>query len=236
MDKKQNFEEWVRNTIIQSAHIYYKYLVKNHYLLYSPSFKINSIYEATADISNFKHLTGVSSELKGRQFFWKASSGSLTIDDFQISKNNLDYKQSKPIIRQKMICLRQLDSLYNSCTYATEAYQRQTFSCSFAISYKNVTLGYTTAKPHVPISIMDIDLHSKAATNEPLLILCDTSLSKKYDTLVKGTYFDIVVAYAALRTCLSDELIGEVAEEIPSILIYRDIYNYFDAFPNYIYS
>ncbi len=234
MYKKQSFETNVLNTITREAPNYYNYLVKKHYLLYSPSFKNKNIYEVEAKTFNYKHLTGVTSELNGRDFFIKAINGTLNTADFHITREGYTYRQSKDVIKDKMKALCSMDSIFSQQSQAVESFERPSFHCSVAVSSGDTLLGYTISKPHLPMSLLHVDLSKKYTTNEPLLILSGPSSSKKYDKLVKGNYLDIVTAYPALRNYLSDELIDETSKIMPSILIFKELYNLFDTYPDYI--
>ncbi len=231
MDNIQEFKEWVKNTVIYESKNYYDHLVKHHYLIYSPEFKSRPYYEAKASISNYLHLTGVSTSLSAIDFFKKAYSGSLILDDFSVARENQSYGQAAAVIRNKLKSLPNINNLFNKGTLVEEDYERLTFSCSFAVENKKTIIGYTNGSKCVPMSLIWGNLKNPVSS---LIILETDSSSKKYNHLNVGTYLDLVVAYPTLRNYLSEELIDETSKVVPSILIFKELYNLFDTYPDYI--
>ena len=95
MEEKKSFQERVKDTVTEYANQYKDYFVDYDYLICSNAFKHSDYYIVQAHETNFKHLTGLSSEISAGEFFEKCYNGTLEESDFTISKKGVSDKTQK---------------------------------------------------------------------------------------------------------------------------------------------
>ena len=101
MNSEISFKSRVRDVIVENAKTYYSTFVEFDYLIFSEAFDNNEYYIISACEDNYKHLTGVHSELSAEEFFAKCLNQTLTEDDFNFIKTN----QEENIIQFIKNCL-----------------------------------------------------------------------------------------------------------------------------------
>lgn len=142
MEKPISFTTRVRDVIADNAIAYSKYFMEYDYLIYSKDFKNNRYYIISAEKDNYKHLTGVQTELSGNEFFDKCLSGSLTEEDFSFLKKNQSEKEVKGSVRRKISVLPLMKDLFNGSVKIEEDFEKNRIRCSFAAGSADCTLGF----------------------------------------------------------------------------------------------
>lgn len=99
-------------------------------------------YIIAATKSNFLHLTGVNTKLGAEQFFNKALDASLTTDDFDFCKKGQSEKMVKGYVRKKVRFLPKLEHIFSAGTLVEEKFEKNSVSCTFAVSEDSFTLGF----------------------------------------------------------------------------------------------
>lgn len=98
----------------------------------------NRYIEVTFKADNFKHLTGVDSNLHGKDFYNKAKNHTLTTSQFYFSEKH-PYNAAKKKIRY----LHRLDELTNTDIFLLEKMGTNTITYKFGFTNLEFSLGLT---------------------------------------------------------------------------------------------
>ena len=129
-EKKAN----LRKQIIVAANEYSQHLAGKVFLyVYG-----NEYFEISFMTKQFKHLTGVASNLKANDFYNKAKSKTLTINQFWFDKDHL-YNNAK----EKVPCLCNLSVLTNSLVCVVKNVSTLTFTYKIGVTNLKFTLCLT---------------------------------------------------------------------------------------------
>ena len=206
MKELTSFKLRVRNAATQYAIVYNTVYVCQSYLLLSDAFQKKPFYVIEAEASNYLHLLGVSTCLSPNHFYNKCLDNTLSESDFEISFRNLDSKASKGVIRNKILALQNMFSLFQSSCLVEEDFNKNVIRCSFASTNSLCTLGFIATPKARPMTLLrgdELD-HHKA---KPLTVV----LSKKrnellYSNLVFGNIASVKKAETIIYPLLSDTL------------------------------
>ncbi len=202
----RDFKEEVKRVLIDTAPLYARYFIDYEYLLCSSVFKKNPYYIISAYGDNFKHLSGVQSSLSSEVFYQKARNGSLTVNDFNFEKRDQSEKQVKGSVRKKIRVLPDIINIFSEGTLVEEDFVRNTVRCSFAAGTTTCTLGFTTTRITVPMSLLSgnkIDL-SKAGMLD--LILRRRKGGVKFDKIILGNNEMVLKYISTIAPLLSENL------------------------------
>ncbi|MBR1638989.1 MAG: hypothetical protein IJ688_06350 [Treponema sp.] len=143
MQKQQkSFKENVLNYICDGAQKYKDVFLEYEYEVTSKAFSSKKPFIISATKSNFLHLTGVNTKLTAAQFFDKALSRTLTVNDFDFNKKGQTEKMIKGSVRRKVRFLKDLDKIFDKSTLVEEKFVKNKVSCTFAVSENSFTLGF----------------------------------------------------------------------------------------------
>ncbi len=218
MDTNTSFKNRVLKQIVTSALVYKNTFIDHEYLIYSLNFSLNPYYLISAHADNYLHLTGVYTTLSANEFFNKALNGTLTENDFEISRPNHPIsisKNNKGTIRKKINALPYIDTLFNTDTLVQEAFHKNQISCSFATSDNNITMGFihtaTNARPKTLLKGNELDL----SKSSPLDLVLKRKLGNSlFDKVIIG---DI--------NCISNELIlSQIDSSISSLPFHSNLH------------
>lgn len=206
MEKKQSFQERVRDAIIQSAKEYKEYFVDYDYLICADCFQNASYYIVQAHDTNFKHLTGVSTALTAKDFFQKAYHGTLAEDDFSISKKGIPDKAAKGTVRRKINALPNVIGIFNSNTLVEEDYAHNSIRCSFIAEDKKSTIGFAKTEPTVPLTILFGEKINSDRAGHLSLVLRKRENDALFHEIILGGKNDLKEHLPAIAGLLTEEL------------------------------
>lgn len=181
-DKKEN----IRNGIIASAHAYRNDLAGRVFLYVSE----NLCFEVEFRTGCFQHLTGVCTKLKAEDFYKKAKSSMLTLQQFAFDANH-PYDTA----RKKLSCLSNLSLLTNSLVCVVENLNTYTLSYKLGVSNLDFTIGLTEdigndgrkkTNHFLPrtLRIKDNSIERSASAEFVDFIFSKEATQEKYDTLM----------------------------------------------------
>lgn len=140
----------IRNDIILAVDKYKNHLVGRCFLYVFD----NRYIEVTFKANNFKHLTGVDSNLYGKDFYNRAKKHTLTTSQFYFSKEH-PYNAAK----KKIKYLHRLDELTNTDIFLLEKMETDTITYKFGFTNLDFSLGLTeNLKSHTCEKIDDFYL------------------------------------------------------------------------------
>lgn len=148
------FKTRVRNEIVSNAILYKEYFLEYDYLIYSEKFVNSKYYIVSASKDNYRHLTGVQTELSGNDFFDKCLDGSITEDDFSFKKKYQDEKTVKGSVRRKINMLPLIKDLFSSDIRIEEDFVKNSIRCSFATGNQQCTVGFIVAGKARPMTLL----------------------------------------------------------------------------------
>ena len=187
MKEKISFKTRVRDAIIDNAIYYRNDFTEYDYLIYSKDFKNRHYYIISAENDNYKHLTGVQTELSGNDFFDKCIAGSLTEEDFSFSKKNQSEKEVKGSVRRKITVLPLMKNLFNGTAKIEEDFEKNRIRCSFAAGSADCTLGFVItddkARPKTLLKGDEIDKEKSCTIG---CVLRKKRSSKHFNELLFG--------------------------------------------------
>lgn len=160
MDSEISFKRRVRDVIVFNAEVYRDVFVEYDYLLFSDAFVNNDYYIVSACVDNYKHLTGVHSEIPANEFFSKCLDHTLEEDDFDFIKIGQDEKAVKGSVRRKINVLPNIKNLFDSPIMVEEDFSKNYVKCSFAVADTICTLGFInvgTARPNTLLKNNTLD-------------------------------------------------------------------------------
>ena len=140
------FKSIVRQAVIDCSRVYEEVFVNYDYLVCSTAFKLNPFYVIDAKEDNYKHLTGVLTEMSALQFYRKCIDGSLTENDFGFEKAGQSKNEVRNFVKLKISILPFIGSIFSPDTLVEENFTKGRITCSFATSTSKLTLGFSVGK------------------------------------------------------------------------------------------
>lgn len=110
---------------------------------------------------NFLHLTGVKTNLSPLEFYKKAKSKHLTINDFDCGDSRSVLKGT---VREKVKNLKSINVFFDKCICVQEKFKKGKVSCLIASSNGKYTIGFTGGQNLNPMTLLNknqIDQNSK---------------------------------------------------------------------------
>ena len=187
MNSETSFKSRVRDVIVENAETFYSTFVEFDYLIFSDAFDNNEYYIISACEDNYKHLTGVHSELSAGEFFAKCLNQTLTEDDFDFIKIGQEEKTVKGSVRRKIGVLPNIGKMFNCNVLVEEDYEKNYVKCSFAVADSFCTLGFIdvgTARPNTLLKNNTLD-SSKARPLE--LVMRKKRHQSKFVEVIVGS-------------------------------------------------
>lgn len=200
MAEQKSFKTRVKEEAIKCSKLYKKLFVDYDYLLCSDAFTKADYYIIQGHEDNYRHLTGVATEVKAETFFDKCYDGTLTEDDFTFEKSGHSVEQTKGAVRDKIRVLPDIGSIFSQNSVVEEGFHKNSIKCSFAAEGCTFTLGFTctdNAKPMTLLRGKKLDA-AKAGTMELVIrkprntkefneiVVGDADAIKKYGNRIKG--------------------------------------------------
>lgn len=206
MEEKKSFQERVKDTVIEYAKQYKDYFVDYDYLICSDVFKNADYYIVQAHETNFKHLTGVSSEISASEFFEKCYSGTLKESDFAISKKGVPDKNAKGTVRRKMKALPGIIGIFNQDTIVEEDYNHNSIKCSFIAGDNQTTIGFAKTDPCVPLTLLLGEKSNSGNAGHISLVLRKKATELLFDEIVVGDIEELKARQEPFSDLIADDL------------------------------
>ncbi|HAP02951.1 MAG TPA: hypothetical protein DCQ87_02825 [Lachnospiraceae bacterium] len=208
--KRQNLEYTAR-IICKAAGPYKSNLIGRKFLYIFDNRYIEVIYKT----NNFKHLTGVESELSAKDFFKLAKRGKLSYKNIYFSSTHpfqLSMKKLKHL--NDIVKLSTSESfMLEEIKTNTKTYKFGTTDLNFTLCFNQLTDAYENSVYHVE-SLRDGDCFSKSRTVYNVnAILYKKNDSKTYDHcafLDKNFKFDDIPN--SVRKLCTDDLLTELSK------------------------
>lgn len=151
---EKSFKERVRLELMAAAIKYKQIYVDYEYLICSEGFVQNSYYIIAGKEDNFQHLTGVHTNLKPKEFYFKCIQGVLSDSDFDFIKIGQDEKMVKGTVRRKMQSLPNMMELFKEGVQTEEGFKKNKVFCSFATADGKCTLGFSDSQKARPKTLL----------------------------------------------------------------------------------
>ena len=210
MAEQISFKERVRASAVQYASLYNSYYVQKSYLLISDVFNIRPYYIVEAEPDNYLHLVGVSTALSANEFYEKCLDGSLLETDFDLAFHGRDEKSSKGSIRQKILTLPHMFSLFSSENEIEESFRKNVVRCSIASSNNLCTLGLIATPNARPMTLLRGNELDASKSGRMQIILSKGRHVDLYSDLIVGSIADLATHYEKIKNHLSQELTAQV--------------------------
>lgn len=201
------FKQRVAQTAITYATVYESVYLKYEYLVCSEAFSSQDYYIIAACADNYRHLIGVNTAISADDFFTKCLSGTLTEDDFDFVKNGQSEAAVKGSVRRKINALPHFLSMLGSPLVAQEKLIKNRVSCTFATTYKCVTVGYITVGKSRPKTLLKGDELEKEKCRKVDLILRRPTGEKLFNEIVCGNAGMITKYKAKIEPLLAEDLL-----------------------------
>lgn len=193
-----SFKERIRLAMLEAAREYKEIYIDYEYLICSEAFKEKEYYIVNAEEDNFQHLTGVHSNLRPKEFFYKCYNGTLQETDFDFVNSGQDEKAVKGTMRRKIKVLPNMMALFQDGLQAEENLKKNRVSCVFATADGSCTLGFCESKKARPKSLIkgnelknpsSVELILRKKTGETLfndIVLGDMKAIDKYKNKIEN--------------------------------------------------
>ncbi len=186
MNSEKSFKSRARDVIVFNAEMFYKTFVKFDYLLFSDAFQNRDYYIISACADNYKHLTGVHSELSANDFFLKCMDQTLLEDDFDFIKTGQEEKAVKGSVRRKINVLPNIKNLFESTVYVEEDFERNYVKCSFAVADTVCTLGFINVDTARPNTLLKNNTLNTSKSRQLELVMRRKRGDKVFSEIVLG--------------------------------------------------
>jgi len=181
-----DFKQRVHNSIIAGATIFKSVFLDFEYLVYSPKFNKNKYYIISANEDNYQHLTGVHSLISAQNFFIECYNGTIKESDFDFIKGNKSEKSIKGSVREKIMAISQLSTLFSSKLQAEENFSKGKVHCFLATTDNQITVGFVNAKNALPQTLLRRNQLDHTKFVDISLVLRRNRGSDKFDTILQG--------------------------------------------------
>jgi len=181
-----DFKERVRDSIVAYSVLYKEIFLDYEYLLYSPDFVHNPYYIVSANEDNYCHLTGVHALLSAQAFYARCYDGTISIDDFDFTKGEKSKKSIKGLVREKILALPNIATLFSQSLYAEENFSKGKVHCFFATADDTVTIGFVNTSPSVPKTLLRRNQLDSTKRVNVTLVLRRSKGVEAFDTVLQG--------------------------------------------------
>ena len=197
----QSFKRRVCKIIIDCAADYKAVFLNYDYLIYSSDFKNMPYYIISAKEGNYKHLTGVNSILNPYDFFNACLNQTLSESDFGFIKHGQSEKFTKGVVRNKIIALPFMATLFNKTLSAEENFIHGAVNCTLATADNEITIGFEDRKSARPKSLLRGNVINSANAVNVTLILRRDRGSELFDTLIQGDIAGFCSTFPGIFKC-----------------------------------
>ena len=147
----KNYKETCLSLLNEAAKKYQTLLGKD-FVIQSADFKNRNKYVLRFYEGNFLHLTGVKTKIKPADFYQKAITNQLAVNDFDCDST----KDLKGFTKEKIPHLLNIDTFFDSSLEIQENYSRGKVTCLIATSDGAFTLGFTGGSgPLNPMTLLN---------------------------------------------------------------------------------
>lgn len=185
-----SFKQRVCSVLINCALDYKTVFLDYDYLIYSKDFVKEPYYTVSAKEGNYKHLTGVCSEIPPYAFFEKCLSGVLTENDFDFIKG---------VVRSKIIALPLMSNIFNERLIAQEDFSHGAVTCSIATADNKITIGFEDRIAARPKTLLRGNEIKQPVNIE--LILRRNRGTVKFDTIIQGDAKEFHSLFPKMLAC-----------------------------------
>lgn len=211
--EQKSFSQRVNESIIQTSKIYKKYFIEYEYLICSKAFKNNNFYIISAKKDNFLHLTGVHTNLDATTFFDKCFDGSITESDFDFHKKGCPISSVKGSVREKIISLFLISSIFSDQTYVEENYSKNQIHCNFVSANNDLTLGFVLVGKARPMTILKGNKINQSKASKIDLVLRRKTNSYKFSEIIVGSKKELNQYKNVIGGLLDKELLNLLETE-----------------------
>ena len=192
--------------MIRCSKLYKATFVEYDYLLCSEAFVKADYYVIQGHEDNYKHLTGVETQIDAATFFEKCFNGTLDEKDFSFQKWHKSEKEVKGAVRDKLKVLPDIVNLFTEDMMVEEDFCQNIVRCSFAAEMASLTLGFICDGFSKPMTLLrGKKLKDRAGAIELVLRKCRGE--EKYNKMLVGNKDTLIKYGNKISSFLSDELV-----------------------------
>ena len=181
-----SFKQRVCNEIISCAKGYKAVFLDYDYLIFSSGFVVQPYYILSAIEGNYKHLTGVNSNIAPHDFYMMCLNGTISENDFDFIKPRESEKSVKGAVRNKIIALPLMMKVFMSSLIADENFSHGKVSCALATTDNSVTVGFDNRITSRPKTLLRGNEISNPRAVRVDLVLKRVRSSAKFNIIVQG--------------------------------------------------
>lgn len=212
MAEQKNFKTRVKEEAIKCSKTYKSLFVDYDYLLCSDAFVQADYYIIQGHEDNYRHLTGVATEISAEEFFNKCYDGTLTENDFSFEKEGQAEAQTKGAVRDKIRVLPDIKNLFSQNAVVEEEFKQNRIKCAFAAEGCTFTLGFACQNNSKPMTLLR---GKKLNTNQTAaleLVIRRPRGAEKFSEIVLGNDSVLKKYSAKVKKMLSEELLKSLLE------------------------
>ena len=187
-----SFKQRVLNTIVSCAQDFKSVFLDFEYLIYSDKFSIEPYYIISSTATNYKHLTGVNSNIAPYEFFEMCLNGTITENDFDFAKLGQAESSVKGAVRQKIIALPLMSTLLLGKLTAEENYVQGRINCSLATTDNKITIGFENRTYARPKTLLKGNELNQSKIVDVTLVLRRNKGVDKFDRIIQGDIAEIL--------------------------------------------
>lgn len=206
MAEQKSFKTRVKEEAIKCSRIYKELFVDYDYLLCSDVFAKAEYYIIQGHEDNYKHLTGVETDIKASDFFNRCYEGTLSEDDFRFEKNGHSESEVKGAVREKIRVLSDISNVFSANSTVEEGFHKNAIKCSFAVEGCTFTLGFTCKDRSKPMTLLRGKRLDQSKAGAMDLVLRKQKAEKKYNEIVVGNECALKKYGVRIKGLLSEDL------------------------------
>lgn len=212
MVEQKSFKTRVKEEAIKCSKIYKSLFVDYDYLLCSDAFVQADYYIIQGHEDNYRHLTGVATEISAEEFFNKCYNGTLTENDFSFEKDGQAEAQTKGAVRDKIRVLSDIKSLFSQNAVVEEEFKQNRIKCAFAAEGCTFTLGFVCQNNSKPMTLLRGKKLNTNKTAALELVIRKPRGAGKFSEIVLGNESILRKYSAKVEKMLSEELLQSLME------------------------
>lgn len=204
------FKQRVVREAIAGAKLYKTVFVDWEYLVCSDAFTKCNYYTISGIKGNYCHLVGVHSLIKPEEFYDKCFDGTLDESDFDFIKKGYDEKSVRGTVRQKIMALPMIDTIFDDLLLAQEDFKKNSVSCTFASATTSTTiatLGFIGSYKAKPMTLLRGNkLTSNAKPVDLVLRRPAKSKSALFSEIIVGSDDEIKKYWVSIKDIVDPKL------------------------------
>lgn len=213
MAEQKSFKTRVKEEAIKCSKIYKSLFVDYDYLLCSDAFVHADYYIIQGHEDNYRHLTGVATEISAEEFFNKCYDGTLTENDFSFEKDGQPEAQTKGAVRDKIRVLSDIRSLFSQNAVVEEEFKQNAIKCAFAAEGCTFTLGFACRNNSKPMTILRGKKLNANKTAALELVIRRPRGARKFSEIILGDDSALRKYFDKVNKMLSEELRKPLMED-----------------------